>query len=126
MDFLGVSVVSNYNQSNSWAARLRQAYFTYDNTDWGFHVLAGQAWSLLTMNTVGITPRKENTTLAINPNHVVGFDFTRNWQLRVVKDFGSWASFGLSVENPAELVYSGVGAVANGGNVGGWLVNFQN
>ena len=47
----------------------------------------------------------------------------RNWQLRVVKDFGSWASFGLSVENPAELVYSGVGAVANGGNVGGWLVS---
>jgi hypothetical protein len=43
MDFLGVGVTSNYNQSNSWAARLRQGYFTYDNTDWGFHVLAGQA-----------------------------------------------------------------------------------
>jgi len=44
----------------------------------------------------------------------------------VVKDFGSWASFGLSVENPAELVYSSTGAVGNGGNVGGWLVNFTN
>jgi hypothetical protein len=126
MDFFGVSVVSNYNQSNSWAARLRQGYFTYDNTEWGFHVLAGQAWSLLTQNQVGITPRKENIPLTIDHNYVVGFDFTRNWQIRVVKDFGSWASFGLSVENPAELVYGATGAVANGGNVGGWLVNYQN
>jgi hypothetical protein len=126
MDFLGVSVTSNYNQSNSWAARMRQGYFTYDNTDWGFHVLAGQAWSLLTQNKVGITPRQENIPLTADHNYVVGFNYTRNWQLRVVKDFGPWASFGLSIENPAELVYAGTGAVANGGNVGGWLVNFQN
>jgi hypothetical protein len=126
MDFFGVGVTSNYNQSNSWAPRARQLYFTYDNTEWGFHFLGGQAWSLLTQNKIGITPRQENIPLTIDANYVVGFDFTRNWQLRVVKDFGSWASFGLSVENPAELVYSGTGAVANGGNVGGWLVNFQN
>jgi hypothetical protein len=78
------------------------------------------------MNTVGITPRLENTLLAIDGNHNVGFDYTRNWQLRIVKDFGAWASFGLSLENPAELVYSGAGAVASGGNVGGWLVNYAN
>ena len=126
MDFQGVSVTSNYNQSNSWAPRLRQGYFTYDNTEWGFHFLGGQAWSLLTQNVVGITPRKENIPLTIDASYVVGFDYTRNWQLRVVKDFGSWASFGLSIENPAELVYNGTGAVANGGNVGGWLVNYAN
>jgi hypothetical protein len=126
MDFLGVSVTSNYNQSNSWGARLRQGYFTYDNTEWGFHFLGGQAWSLLTQNTIGITPRKENIPLAIDHSYVVGFDYTRNWQLRVVKDFGSWASLGVSVENPAELVYANIGAVANGGNVGGWLVNWSN
>jgi hypothetical protein len=40
-DFLGVGTTSNYNQSNSWAARLRHAYFTYDNSGWGFHFLAG-------------------------------------------------------------------------------------
>jgi hypothetical protein len=126
MDFQGVGVTSNYNQSNSWVPRARQLYFTYDNTEWGFHFLGGQAWSLLTQNKVGITPRQENIPLTIDSNYVVGFDFTRNWQLRVVKDFGSWASFGLSIENPAELVYAGTGAVANGGNVGGWLVNFSN
>jgi hypothetical protein len=126
MDFLGTGVNSNYNQSNSWAPRARQLYFTYDNTEWGFHFLAGQAWSLLTQNTVGITPRKENIPTTIEVSYVAGFDYTRNWQLRVVKDFGSWASFGLSVENPAELVYSSTGAVANGGNVGGFLVNYAN
>ena len=31
MDFLGVGVTSNYNQSNSWAPRLRHGYLTYDN-----------------------------------------------------------------------------------------------
>jgi hypothetical protein len=92
MDFLGVGVTSNYNQSNSWAPRIRQAYFTYDNTEWGFHFLGGQAWSLLTQNQVGITPRKENIPLTIDHSYVVGFDYTRNWQLRLVKDFGSWAS----------------------------------
>jgi hypothetical protein len=125
-DFFGVGVTSNYNQSNSWAPRLRQGYFTYDNTDWGIHFLGGQAWSLLTQNQVGITPRKENIPLVIDHNYVVGFDYTRNWQLRLVKDFGTWASFGLSIENPAELVYSSTGAVGNGGNVGGWAVNFAN
>jgi hypothetical protein len=124
MDFLGAGITSNYNQSNSWATR--QLYFTYDNTEWGFHFLGGQAWSLLTQNQVGITPRKENIPLTIESNYVVGFDFTRNWQLRVVKDFGSWGSFGLSIENPAELVYASTGAAASGGNVGGWLVNYSN
>jgi hypothetical protein len=81
---------------------------------------------LLTQNTVGITARKENVPMTIESNYVAGFNYTRNWQLRLVQDIGTWASFGVSVENPAELVYSSTGAVANGGNIGGWLVNFSN
>ena len=65
-DFLGVGNTSNYNQSNSWAPRLRHAYFTYDNTGWGFHILAGQTWSLATQNQVDMTPRKENIPLTID------------------------------------------------------------
>jgi hypothetical protein len=126
MDFLGVGVTSNYNQSNSWAPRLRQGFFAYDNAEWGFHFLGGQAWSLLTQNTIGITARKENVPLTIDANYVAGFDYTRNWQLRVVQDVGTWASFGLSVENPAELVYSSTGAVGNGGQIGNTVVNFAN
>ena len=125
-DFLGVGVTSNYNQSNSWAPRLRQGDFTYDNTDWGFHFLAGQSWSMLTQNTVGIVTRKENIPLTIDANYVAGFDYTRNWQLRAVKDFGPTVSLGLSVEAPASLVFTGTGAIANNGTVNGLVVNFAN
>jgi hypothetical protein len=99
-DFLGVGTTSNYNQSNSWAARLRHAYFTYDNSGWGFHLLAGQSWSLLTQNQVGITPRKENIPLTIDANYVVGFNYTRNWQIRAVQEFWSGVTLGVSVESP--------------------------
>jgi hypothetical protein len=126
MDFLGVGVTSNYNESNSWAPRLRQGYLTYDNSNWGFHLLAGQAWSLLTPNTSGIVPRKENIPLTIDANYVVGFDYTRNWQIRLVKDFGPSVSLGFSIENPASQVYSSTGATANGGSLNGLIVNWAN
>jgi hypothetical protein len=126
MDFLGTGITSNYNQSNSWDMRLRQAYFTYDNSEWGFHFLGGQAWSLLTQNTIGITPRKENVPLTIEANYVAGFNYTRNWQLRVVKDFGPMFWLGLSLENPAELVYASSGAIGNNGSLNGLIVNWAN
>jgi len=126
MDFLGAGVTSNFNQSNSWAPRLRHGYFTYDNTDWGFHLLAGQSWSLLTQNAVGITARKENIPLTIEANYVAGFDYTRNWQIRMVKDFGPMVSLGVSLENPAEQVYASTGAVGNGGSLNGLIVNWAN
>jgi hypothetical protein len=96
------------------------------NAEWGFHFLGGQAWSMLTQNTVGITARKENIPMTIEANYVPGFDYTRNGQLRLVQDIGTRAALGLSVENPAELVYASTGAVGNGGNIGGFAVNFQN
>src|SRR5712671_249122 len=125
-DFLGIGAGSNFTQTNSWVPRLRHGYFTYDNTDWGFHFLAGQSWSLLTQNTSGITPRKENIPLTIEANYVAGFDFTRNWQIRLVKDFGPMFAIGLSLENPAEQVYASTGAIANGGSLNGLIVNWAN
>src|SRR5262245_14912220 len=133
-DFLGVGTTSNYNQSNSWAARLRHAYFTYDNSGYGFHFLAGQSWSLLTQNQVGITPRKENIPLTIDANYVVGFNYIRQWQLRFVQQVGPWVSLGVSVENPATVFAASQatapagtgGAFANGGIVNGTVVNFVN
>jgi hypothetical protein len=133
-DFLGVGTTSNYNQSNSWAPRLRHAYLTYDNSGWGFHFLAGQAWSLLTQNQVGITPRKENIPLTIDASYVVGFNYTRNWQIRAVQDFGPALSLGVSIESPAAIIAASTatapaglgGAFASGGLVNGVVVNFNN
>jgi hypothetical protein len=131
-DFLGVGTTSNYNQSNSWAPRLRQAFLSYDNAGSGFHLLAGQAWSMETQNKVGIAPREENPPLTIDANYVVGFNYTRNWQVRLAQQFGAFTA-GVSVENPA-TIFGGSTATAplglggpftSGSIVNGQVVNFS-
>jgi Tfp pilus assembly protein PilN len=103
-DFLSAGSSSNSNQSNSYTLRLRQFWGAYDNTDLGLHVLGGQAWSLATMYKTGLIPRQENVPLTIDAQYVVGFDWARQAELRVVKDFDDqkiWA--GLSIEEPQTL-----------------------
>ncbi len=103
-DFLSAGSSSNSNESNSYTLRLRQFWGNYDNTDLGLHVLGGQAWSLATMYKVGLIPRQENVPLTIDAQYVVGFDWARQAELRVVKDFDDhkiWAA--LSVEEPQTL-----------------------
>jgi hypothetical protein len=100
MDFLGAGVTANSRSTNSYNPRLRQAYATYDNDYWHFHMLAGQSWSLVTPFKVGITPRQENTPITIDAEQAVGFDRTRNWQVRLVGDWNRIAWFGVSVESP--------------------------
>jgi hypothetical protein len=139
-DFLGVGNTSNYNQSNSWAPRLRQAFFDYDNSFTGFHFLAGQAWSLLTQNQVGITALKENIPLTIDASYVVGFEYTRNWQIRLVEQFNDQWAAGVSVEAPATIFGGSFstpptaaaplgtsGSITSGCTlINGLLVNFNN
>jgi hypothetical protein len=78
-DFLGVGTTSNSTESNSYVPRLRQAYLTYDNSTLGWHVLAGQAWSLLTISKTGMVPRQENIPLTIDSQYVPGFTWKRQW-----------------------------------------------
>jgi hypothetical protein len=139
-DFLGVGggppAASNYNQTNSWPPRLRQMYGSYDNNGWGFHLLAGQAWSLVTQTRTGITPRQENLPINIDSPAVnfVGFNWTRQWQIRAVQEFGSGVALGVSIENPAALVVASTasapagtgGAFVSGDIVNGAVVNFAN
>jgi hypothetical protein len=100
--------------TNDWPARLRHVYSTYDNDSWGFHVLAGQQWSMMMPNEVGIVPRKELIPLTINANYLVGYQFTDNWQVRFVKDFDKTVWLGLSLENPATNLAPGIPATVNG------------
>ena len=100
MDFLGVTS-ANSIQASAYSPRLRLGYASIDWLDSGWHVLAGQSWSLLTTNKIGINPRSENPPLMIDGGFVPGFNYTRGTQFRVVKDFADrklW--FGLSLENP--------------------------
>jgi hypothetical protein len=51
LDFLGAGQTANSNESNSYNPRIRHLYATVDNDYFGAHLLAGQEWSLATMNT---------------------------------------------------------------------------
>ena len=125
-DWLGTGITSNNNQSNSYVLRQRVIYAQAEtNSRWAF--TGGQMWSLATENGKGITavPSNELTPLAIDPNYVAGFVWTRQYGFRVVKSFKN-AAFGLSVENPQLLYtaslagsspYAVLGSAgANGGN----------
>jgi hypothetical protein len=131
-DFLSAGSSSNSNQSNSYTLRLRQFWGGYDNTDSGWHLEGGQGWSLATMYRAGLLPRQENVPLTIDAQYVVGFDWARQAEFRVVKDFWDqrlWA--GLSVEEPQTLFSpSGgnnclTGATSTTGVGGGLLENDQ-
>ncbi len=125
-DFLSSGVSSNSNESNSYSLRVRQAYATFDRSDWGFHFLGGQAWSMLTLDRVGITPRQENIPLSIDAQYIVGFNWARQWQVRFVKDFGRKVWAGLSLEEPQTVYSVTTQNVAGSNNVGGVIGGADN
>ena len=99
MDFLGAAPTANFNESNSFNPRIRHLYTTIDWDSLGLHLLAGQTWSLVTMNGKGITPRNEVPPLTIDAQYVPGFSWARQPQVRIVKDWGKKYWLALSVEN---------------------------
>jgi hypothetical protein len=115
-DFQGAAPTANSTESNSYNPRIRQLYATYDRSDLGFEFLAGQAWSLLTLNQKGIQPRTEAPPLTIDAQYVPGFSWTRQPQVRVVKTlFGNTLALGISLESPqTNFTTGGFTSGANG------------
>jgi hypothetical protein len=105
-DFLGAAQTANSNESNSFNPRVRHLYATIDRSDWGLHVLAGQTWSLATLSSQGMTPRKEQIPLTIDAQYVPGFTWTRTPEIRIVKDLGPNFAIGVSAEN-SQTTFSG-------------------
>ena len=99
-DFLGAAQTANSNESNSYQPRVRNLYGAMDWDNLGLHFLAGQSWSLLTLNKQGITPRTELLPPTIDAQYVPGFTWARQPQIRIVKDFNKQFWIALSVENP--------------------------
>jgi hypothetical protein len=111
MDFLGAATTANSTESNSYNPRIRHLYATTDWDNLGLHLLAGQSWSLVTMNNRGITPRNEYIPLVIDAQYVPGFSWARQPQVRIVKDWDKTFWLGISAENPQTLAASTPNAV---------------
>jgi hypothetical protein len=88
VDFLGAANTANSNQSNSYNPRVRVAYGTIDYSDWGFHILAGQSWSLATPYARGISPRNELLPVVIDYQFLPGVSWARQPGIRLTKNFG--------------------------------------
>ncbi|HEV2702816.1 MAG TPA: hypothetical protein VGV09_14390 [Steroidobacteraceae bacterium] len=114
MDFLGAAPTANSNESNSYQPRIRNFYGKF-TSDSGWYLLAGQSWSLVTLNKKGMDPRDENVPLTIDAQYVSGFNWTRNPQVRLVDKLtdGLWA--GLSLESPQDTGIVNTNALATGG-----------
>ncbi len=113
-DFLGAGVTANSNESNSYQPRVRHLYGTIDWHDEGWHVLAGQTWSLLTLQGKGITPRNEVIPLTIDAQYVPGFNWARQPQVRITKNFGDDIWFAASAEMPQTTGCTGSFSFGNG------------
>lgn len=102
-DFLGAAPTANSVESNSYNLRMRNIYARFI-TDSGFYLLAGQSWSLTTLYTDGLEPRRENVPLTIDAQYVVGFNWLRVPQVRLVQRFNDIFSLGFSLESPQAVI----------------------
>lgn len=112
-DFLSAGTSSNSAESNSYTLRMRHFYGVLRNSDMDWYLLAGQNWSLATLyGSAQLNPRSERIPQTIDAQYVAGFNWTRNAQLRFVKNFGKLWSFGVSIESPQASFYTGCNGVA--------------
>jgi multidrug efflux pump subunit AcrA (membrane-fusion protein) len=89
MDFLGAGTTSNNNQSNSYVLRQRQIWGRVE-TKSGFAVTGGQMWSLVTEDKQGTEARTEVLPQSIDPQYLVGYNWTRQPEIRFQQRFGDY------------------------------------
>lgn len=112
-DFLGGAQTANSNESNAYNPRVRNLYGTVDWDSLGLQLLAGQSWSLVTLNSRGITPRNEVPPATIDGQYAVGFNWARQPQIRVTKNWNKELWVAVSVENP-QATFAPNAATASG------------
>lgn len=139
-DWLGTGVTSNNRQSNSYVNRMRQIWGQVALKS-GLTVTAGQMWSMVTEDKKGIENRTELPPLTVDSQYNIGFDWARQYGLRVVQNFANKFAVGFAIEGPQATIggrgfssvvtsTSGI-TTATGGNTildaagaGGGLLNF--
>jgi len=101
-DFNGNDAANVFATTNPHTLRLRLYFLDLKRGIW--EVTAGQSWSLITPNRVGVSPFASDlaTTYSADGNIHVGLPYSRDGQFRVAvhpNDLFSWA---VSVNNPQQ------------------------
>jgi hypothetical protein len=107
MDFLGNDAVNAFVTSNSHTFRQRLYFVDYKRGRW--EVLAGQAWSWLTPNRVGLSSYTPEIFYSQNMdfNYQVGLTWTRATQVRAVFHPNEHWGMGIALENPEQFTGQG-------------------
>ncbi len=104
-DFLGTSGALNLNTTNgAFVPRLR--LYWVDARKGGWEFLAGQSWSMLTPNRVGISPLPGDLfySQVMDVNYMAGLTWTRQPGFRVLYHAGDKITFGFSAEEPDQYI----------------------
>ena len=114
IDFQGAAQTANSVQDYSYNPRLMQLYGAVDWDDLHLHLLAGQAWSLVTLNSSGIVPETIVIPPTIDGQYMPGFDWARQPQIRLTQDIDRQYWVALSLENPQTTFYTGANPLPAG------------
>jgi len=113
-DFNGFQPPNAYISTNSSTFRLRLFWGDIRHGKW--EVLAGQSWSLLTPNRVGLSPMPADifTSYRLDTNYLAGLTYLRQAGVRAVYHATDWWTIGASLENaqqyvPSSVVFPGAG-----------------
>jgi len=109
MDFNGNDAANVFVTANGHTNRLRLYWLDVKKGKWEFD--AGQMWSWLTPNRVGIGPATSDLFVTQNEdaNINVGLPYSRANQFRVAYHANDHWAFGVGIENPQQ--YVGIGEV---------------
>ena len=114
-DFLGSSGANNLNTTNGAVVPRLRLYWV-DARKGGWEFLAGQSWSMLTPNRVGISPLPGDLfySQVMDVNYMAGLTWTRQPGFRVLYHAaGDKVTFGLSAEEADQYMGgSGGGSAA--------------
>jgi hypothetical protein len=108
IDFNGTPPGNVYETTNSDVTRLRVIYVNLNKGKW--ELTAGQDWSLLTPNRVGLSslPSETYNTLDIDTAYNAGIVYARQPQIRAVYHFSPSVAFGLSAETSQQFTGTAV------------------
>ena len=95
-DFLSSGTSSNNNQSNSYTLRQRQIWGQVATAN-GLALTGGQTWSLVTENGLSTNVRTEKLPNTVDPQYMVGFNWTRQPTIRLQQRFGDFKTGALTV-----------------------------